>query len=164
METEAAQALGEAERLAVANADARVRSYAIGYLGNLAEKKQHWDEALPLTVKALFAAQQAGLPEASFEWEWQMARIFDAQGQYEQALVAYRRALQTFHSLRSDMSLASVMRGDGRPFRDATGRIFFELAGLILRRPGGFAGPPGRSAQYRGESQDRGAGGLLLRG
>ena len=130
------QALTEAGQLAAESHDGKSASYAHGYLASLYEKAGRHAEALALSEQALFLAQRAGCPEAQFEWEWQIARLLHQQGRLDEALGAYRRAVQSLQSLRSDLAAGAMMRGDGRTFRESTGRLYFEYADLLLAQAG----------------------------
>ena len=61
----------EAARIAQASGDIGTESYAWGYLGALYEQQRRYAEALDLTRRAVFAAQQRHLPESLYRWQWQ---------------------------------------------------------------------------------------------
>jgi len=73
-------------------------SLAQGSLGHLYERDNRLDEASSLTDRAAFAAQQASVPELSFRWDWQRARIARQRGQTDLALTRYRRAIAELQS------------------------------------------------------------------
>jgi CHAT domain-containing protein len=112
----------------------RPTTFAYGLMGELYWKEARLEEAMRLTQKALFLAQQGGIAEARFQWEWQAARILAAQGQTEKAIEIYRQAVGTVHALRSDFALSLAMRGVRQSFRQSLGQVYFELADLLLRR------------------------------
>lgn len=112
--------------------DQRALSYAWGYLGRLYEEEQRYDEALQLTRQALLAAQQVQAPESLYRWQWQIGRLLKAQGQSDEAIVAYRRAVATLQSFRQEMALAY---GSGRAsFRQVAGPVYFGLVDVLLQR------------------------------
>jgi CHAT domain-containing protein len=122
----------EAAAVAEAIGDPRAASYAWGHLGRLYEGERRYEEALHLTRKAIFAAQQVNAPEALYRWQWQTGRLLKAQGKMDDAVGAYRRAVRVLQPLRQEMAL-----GHGRTqsaFRDTVGPLFFELADLLLQR------------------------------
>ena len=124
--------LTEAADVAATIGDARATSYAWGHLGRLYEHERRYDEALELTRRAIFAAQQVNAPESLYRWQWQAGRLFRAQGKLDEAIGAYKRAVYALQPLRQEMS-----SGYGRPlssFRESVGPLFFELADLLLQR------------------------------
>jgi CHAT domain-containing protein len=131
------QALELAEKLD----DLPIQTYALGYLAELYQQDGQLDSALALTRRAAFAAQQAQMPEASYRWEWQAGRLLKAQGATEPAIEAYRRAVQTLHSIRNDVSIGYGNASARLPFRQAEGPLFFELADLLLQQSKSAADP-----------------------
>jgi CHAT domain-containing protein len=121
---EAAEAIG----------DIRAASYALGYWGQLCEQDKQFDQALSLTRRAIFAAQQAEMTEALYRWEWQSGRLFTAQGETAQAIAAYRRAIQTLQSVRHEISLGNGNATTRVSFREGEGPLFFEMADLLLQQ------------------------------
>jgi len=136
---------GLQEALAVAEAigDARGQSYALGYLGELYEQAARNDEALRLTQRAIFAAQQANAPEILYRWQWQAGRLLRAQAKNEQAIVSYQHALATLGSVRSDLSAGGLRAS----FRESIGPVYSELADLLIEQSAG-ASDAKRVAQY----------------
>ncbi|MEN9676618.1 MAG: hypothetical protein RIS76_2514, partial [Verrucomicrobiota bacterium] len=122
------QALEAAEGMG----DLPVTTYALGYLGQLYEQDGQPDVALDLTRRAIFAAQQAQMPEALYQWEWQSGRLLKARNEIEQAVAAYRRAVQSLEPIRNDVALGYGNHSIRRSFREAQGPLFFELADLLL--------------------------------
>ena len=55
--------------------DRRLASYAWGNLGKLYEEENRYQDALQLTRRATFAAQQVNAPESLYRWEWQTGRL-----------------------------------------------------------------------------------------
>lgn len=124
------------DALAVADKinDQRARSYALGYSGELYGQAHRYKDAQLLTQQAIFAAQQANAPEALYRWQWQSGRLLKAQGQMDQAILAYRHAVATLQTIRHDLNT-----GYGethRAFRESVGPLYFELADLLLQRSG----------------------------
>ena len=123
------------EALAVAESigDLRAQSYALGYLGELYERAARNDDALQLTERALFLAQQAGSPEIAYRWQWQAGRLLRAKGQSEQAILSYQHAVATLTAVRPDLA-ASGMRAS---FRESIGPVYSELAQLLIDESSG---------------------------
>jgi len=122
--------LRRAEQSAEAIGDARALGYALGQLGALYEQQGRLDEALVLSRRALFQAQQASAPESVYRWHWQIGRILKAKGASVDAIAAYRQAVAVLQSVRFEMS-HGYATGEGS-FRDAVGPVFFELVDLLL--------------------------------
>ena len=130
----AAETLQEALALAETLGDRRGQSYVLGYLGKLYEGERRYEDALQLTRRAVFAAQEVTAPESLYRWQWQTGRLLKAQGHIDEAISAYRRAVITLQSIRQEMS-----RGYGASrvtFRESIGLVYFELVDLLLKRSG----------------------------
>jgi len=116
------------------NQNALEESKALGYLGEQYEKAQRYEDALTKTRQAIFKAQEAHALAWLIRWQWQLGRIFKAQGKINQAIVAYQHALQglvpekTFRwkmkfQAPAELSLYQKLRP-----------LFFQLADLLLQR------------------------------
>jgi len=141
------------DALAVADKinDQRARSYALGYSGELYGQAHRYKDAQLLTQQAIFAAQQANAPEALYRWQWQLGHLLKAQGQMDQAILAYRHAVATLQTIRHDLNT-----GYGethRAFRESVGPLYFELADLLLQRSGTVSDVQQRR-QYLVEARD----------
>jgi CHAT domain-containing protein len=134
----AGAAFTDAAALAGRLGDSRAASYAWGNLGALYEEERRVDEALDLTRRAIIAAQRAGAPESLYRWQWQSGRLLAQRGGLDEAIAAYRRALQTLQGVRSEVATAY----GGRPgdFRESVGPVFLELVDLLLRRTDSLSG------------------------
>ncbi len=111
-----------------------LETYALGYMAQLYEQDKQLEEALTLTRRAAFAAQQAQMPEAMYRWEWQAGRLLKARGETETAIAAYRLATQTLQPIRNDVSLGYGNVTARLSFRESDGPLFFELADLLLQQ------------------------------
>ncbi|WP_299484869.1 CHAT domain-containing protein [Acaryochloris sp. IP29b_bin.137] len=112
-------------------ADPRAQAYALGNLGHLYELDKQWTEAQKLTEQALFLAQAHNASEISYQWQWQLGRIMDAQQQTDMATSAYRGAFQTLEHLRKD--LVATNAEAQFTFRDSVEPVYRELVDLLLR-------------------------------
>jgi CHAT domain-containing protein/Tfp pilus assembly protein PilF len=130
----AQQSYQHALEVAEAIGDHRAASYALGYSGQLYEQDKQLDQALSVTCRAIFEAQQVQMPEALYRWEWQSGRLLKAQGEIEPAMAAYRRAIQTLQPIRHDISLGYGNATAHPSFREAEGPLFFEMADLLLQQ------------------------------
>ncbi len=145
------QTFTEAGTISDSIGDRRTSSYAWGYLGKLYEDERRYDEALQLTRRATFAAQQINAPESLYRWEWQTGRLLTKQGNIDDAIGAYRRAVRTLQSIRPELSASY-----GAPqtsFREEMGPVYFELVGLLLQR-GHSLPDPKQIAPYLIEARD----------
>ena len=112
--------------------DARATSYALGYLGALYERQGRLPEALQLTRRALFGAEQIGATEIVYRWQWQIARLHRTEGKREQALGFYRQAVSALRSIRGDMVVG--YRDPESSFQQTVGSMFLELVDLLLKQ------------------------------
>jgi CHAT domain-containing protein/Tfp pilus assembly protein PilF len=126
------KALSEAGTTAESIGDRRTSSYAWGHLGRLYEEERRYQEALQLTRRATFAAQQVNAPESLYRWEWQTGRLLRKVGAIDDAIGSYRRAVRTLQSIRPELTVSY-----GAPqtsFRVSMGPVYFELVDLLLQR------------------------------
>jgi CHAT domain-containing protein len=135
---EAAKALTEAGTMAEGIGDRRTASYAWGYLGALYEDERRHEEALRLTRKAVFAAQQVNAPESLYRWQWQAGRLLKKLGPVDDAISAYRRAVYTLQSIRPELLVG--YGGSPTSFRESVGPVYFELVDLLLQRAASLPG------------------------
>jgi CHAT domain-containing protein/Tfp pilus assembly protein PilF len=145
------ETFSEAAKVADGMGDRRASSYAWGYLGKLYEDERRYDEALQLTRRATFAAQQINAPESLYRWEWQTGRLLTKQGNIDDAIGAYRRAVRTLQSIRPELS--ATYGAPQTSFRESMGPVYFELVDLLLQR-GQSLRDPQQVASYLIEARD----------
>lgn len=125
------------EALAVAEMinDHLSASYALGYLGQVEEGEGsgNYSDAMYHTRRAIFEAQQVNAPEAMYLWQWQSGRLFKAEGKTEEAVSAYRNAVNILQSIRYEL-LADCKIYNQSSFQDSVEPLYFGLAALLLRR------------------------------
>ncbi|MTJ06209.1 CHAT domain-containing protein [Anabaena sp. UHCC 0204] len=126
----AAPILATAIQQAKSIGDLRAESYALGYLGELYEQNQQWNEAQKLTEQALILAQSSNAAEISYLWQWQLGRVSQATGKPEVAIDAYNQAVKTLANLRKD--LVSGNADIQYSFQESIEPIYRELVGLLL--------------------------------
>ena len=131
---QAAAVLETAGEIAKSIGDVRAASYAFGHRGHLYELDERYDETLLLTRLAIGYAQQVHAPESLYQWEWQLGRVLKAQDKIDQAILSYQRAANLVQTLRPEMAAGTTLAASS--FREAGGRLYFELADLLLRRSG----------------------------
>ena len=135
----AQQTYTEAGTVSESIGDRRASSYAWGYLGKLYEDERRYQDALQLTRRATFAAQQLNAPESLYLWEWQTGRLLNKLGNIDDAIGAYRRAVRTIQSIRAELSASY---GSPQPsFRETMGPVYFELVDLLLQRASSLQDP-----------------------
>jgi CHAT domain-containing protein len=132
LEKHAYQALSEAASVAESNDDDRAMSYAYGYLGALYEGAGRIEDAMRYTRKALHKLQETQAPEIRYRWQWQEGRLLRAEGDTDAAISAYQRAVDDLQTIRP--ALAAGYMGRHGEFRDEAGRLYLDLADLLLQR------------------------------
>ena len=126
-----AQLLADALQQARSLNDQQGESYALGYLGHLYESQQQWKNAAQVTQQALTLAQSSGTEAATYQWQWQLGRILDAQGDTAGAIDAYTKALESLQTLRVDLIAASPEVRFS--FREEVEPVYRQLVDLLLR-------------------------------
>ncbi len=133
--------LNNALKLAKITKHNRLISYAYGFLGNLYEIQQRYNEALQLTRKAIFFAkldsgsffnQQNQASEILYRWQWQLGRIFKAKADINSSIEAYQQAVNSLQPIRHEVAIG--YRNDELSFRERVGPIYFGLADLLLQK------------------------------
>ncbi|MEO0431460.1 MAG: CHAT domain-containing protein [Cyanobacteria bacterium J06656_5] len=132
-----AQLLADTLQLARSLNDQQGESYALGYLGHLYEFQQQWKNAAQVTQQALTLAQSGGTEAATYQWQWQLGRILDAQGDTAGAIDAYTKALESLQTLRVDLIAASPEVRFS--FREEVEPVYRQLVDLLLREETGTA-------------------------
>jgi CHAT domain-containing protein len=122
-------------------------SWAAGHLGALYAGANRDAEAMALTRRAVFAAQEARADESLYRWSWQSARLMAKSGDREAALAAYRRSLSSLAAVRQDLILE--LRASRQSWRDTVGPLFLETADHLLRREPGETLPQERLLEAR---------------
>lgn len=110
----------------------RLHSYASGHLAELYEDEKRWDEALTLTRRAIFFAQQEKSPEILYFWQWQLGRLLREKGNLDEAIIAYEQAVQTLNPIRGEIAIGQ--RNAPNVFRERIKPVYYELADLYIRK------------------------------
>lgn len=112
-----------------------IASYANGYLGKLYQNAQRRKEAIQLTQKAIFLAQEISATDLLYRWERQLGQLWRDEGQFDRAMQAYESAVE--HSVAIRPKLAKTHYYDSQSslsFRQTVaGRIYFEFVDLLLK-------------------------------
>lgn len=123
--------LNDAAQKAEILRDRRSQSYALGEWGALLEQQGQSEAALTLTQQALLLAQALEAPDIAYQWQWQLGRLLNRQGDLEGAIGAYGQAVKSLQSLRSDLI---VVNKDARfSFREQVEPVYREYVGLLLK-------------------------------
>jgi CHAT domain-containing protein/tetratricopeptide (TPR) repeat protein len=111
----------------------RIRSYALGYLGQFYERLEDWEKARKPTEEALLLAQSIQAEDIAYQWQWQLGRILKQQPQpnLKASIVAYDEAVKTLKSLRRD--LVAVSQDVQFDFRDRVEPVYREYVDLLLQ-------------------------------
>ncbi len=125
-------AINEALTVAQKINDQRTVSYAYGYLGKLYEDERQYEEALELTRRAIFAAQQKNANEALYRWHWQSGRILAHLGNIDEAIVSYRNAIHDLQAIREEF--ASCYASPESSYQKTASVVSFEMVKLLLER------------------------------
>lgn len=123
--------LNQALTIGQAIENPRVISFALGKLGNIAERDGRYSEALQQTQQARLAADQdLAAKDSLYLWEWQMGRILKAQGNLTGSAQAYLQAVNLLQQIRSDILTAN--RDLQFDFRDTVEPIYRQYAELTI--------------------------------
>jgi len=122
--------LTEALQVAEQQGNDRLKSYTKGFLGQIYEQQQRYQEALQLTRQAIFFAQN--FPDILYFWEWQQARLLQAQQQLPAAIKVYQQALEHLEPIRTRLFIGqrdtlAVLHERIRP-------VYLGLADLLLQQ------------------------------
>ncbi|MDM8562742.1 CHAT domain-containing protein, partial [Candidatus Marithioploca araucensis] len=132
----------EVLKLASQQQDKRLMSYAKGFLGQLYEREQRYQEATQLTRQAIFFAQDES--DISYLWEWQQARLLQSQQDFTGAIRAYKLALEHLHPIRSRLFIGQ--RDTLEVFNERIRPVYFGLADLLLRQAAKIKEPETKTA------------------
>lgn len=111
--------------------DKPTEAYALGNLGRLYELEKQWEQAQKLTQQALAISQTVNAQDIAYQWQWQLGRLLKVQHQAREATIAYKQAVNTLQSLRSD--LVSVNPEIRFSFRESVEPIYREYVDLLLQ-------------------------------
>ncbi|HEY9604396.1 MAG TPA: CHAT domain-containing protein [Allocoleopsis sp.] len=134
-----AQLVNRAIEQAKSLEDKRAESYALGTLGQFYEKAEDWSKSKMFTQQALLIAQQLNAPDMTYQWQWQMGRLLQAQIEKEtnskeanaDAIAYYTEALKTLNQLRSD--LVALNSDIQFSFRERVEPVYRQLVDLLVR-------------------------------
>lgn len=108
--------------------DKQTQSFALGWLGHVAECNGNYQQALNFTNQAQIAA---ATNESRYLWEWQAGRIYRATKQESFAIKAYESSANTLEDIEKDIAIAN--RDVRLDFQDSVEKIYRNLAELRIR-------------------------------
>ena len=110
--------------------DVRAESYGLGILGHLDEQQQQLDSAKKHTEAALLLATQIKAEDITYQWQWQLGRILQQQGDIQGAIAAESGAVDTLEQIRGDLVATNL---DAQySFRESVEPIYRDLVGLLV--------------------------------
>jgi len=124
------ESLDKAGKIAEKGKDARIASLAFGYLGQFFEEEKQYEQALNLTRKAIFFAEQQYCPEILYLWQHQAGRLFKASDERDHAVEAYRNAIATLNPILKEFFRG--YRGKTPSFYENIKPVYLGLTELLL--------------------------------
>ncbi len=123
-------ALNQAQTLG----DKAAQANSLGYLGATYQGMGQPIKAQQSTVLALQQISAFENPELAYFWQWQLGRLYYSLGKKEEAIAAYRLAVEILESLRGDLvtSNADIQFN----FRDSVEPVYRELVDQLLEPTG----------------------------
>ncbi|MGK7892118.1 MAG: tetratricopeptide repeat protein, partial [Xenococcus sp. (in: cyanobacteria)] len=110
--------------------DQRSQSYVLGTLGHYYEQQKQWKTAQKYTEQALNLGEILNATDIAYQWQWQLGRLLQAQGDKQGAIAPYTEAVKHLQSLRG--SLVAVNPDAQFSFRESVEPVYRELVGLLL--------------------------------
>ncbi|VEP17860.1 conserved hypothetical protein [Hyella patelloides LEGE 07179] len=110
--------------------DFRGESYALGTLGHWYEQQQQYAPAQKATEKALSLAMDINAPDIAYQWQWQLGRLLQKQGDRQGAITIEAQAVSTLQDIRGD--LVATNTDVQFSFRESVEPIYRNLVGLLL--------------------------------
>ncbi len=131
LDRQAAELLAQAIQQAKTLGDDRARSYALGNLGHLYEQQEQWLDAQELTEQALILAQANRAADIAYQWQWQLGRISQVNGDRSGAILAYSQAVETLQAIRGD--LVAISSDAQFSFRERVEPVYREFVSLLMQ-------------------------------
>ena len=125
----ARDALQKAEELA----NKRAEAYAIGILGNLYEQTNELAQAQNLTEKAVYLAQSIQAEDITYQWQYQLGKIYESEGKIQEAIAAYDAAVKTLDLVRQN--LLYINTNLLFSFDEKVAPVYRDLISLYLKEP-----------------------------
>lgn len=110
----------------------RIRSYAVGHLGELYLAQNELPQAHRLMRQALFFAYEIDAPELAARWHWQLGRLQLALHHQDAAIDAYLASIDQLQRIQP--ALVYGQRGNPHSFLDKVGTVYREYADILLQK------------------------------
>ena len=110
--------------------DLQAESYALGVLGHLYEKNQQPAEGSKYTKRAVYLAQQISNDDLTYQWQWQLGRLYRTLDNHQGAIASYSEAVNALESLRGDLVVTN--RDAQFSFRNNIEPVYRDLVDLLL--------------------------------
>ena len=110
--------------------DPQAKSYALGMLGHFYESNQQLSEGREYTTKAVRLAQLINNADLTYQWQWQLGRLLESQGNRQGAIASYTEAVNAVESLRSDLVITNTDMQFS--FRQSIEPVYRQLVSLLL--------------------------------
>ncbi|NES81951.1 MAG: CHAT domain-containing protein [Moorea sp. SIO2B7] len=125
--------------------DKQAEANALGYLGASYQLRGNPTQAQKLTEFALQLISAFDNPELAYLWQWQLARLYQLQGENNKAIAAYTLAVDILESLRQDLVVTNTdIQFD---FRDTVEPVYRELVDQLLQPSPNQQRSPGKITQ-----------------
>ena len=121
-------------KVATGLGDQRVVCYALEGIAQLYELESRTDDALRVAYQGVSLAQQTGLSNLLYRFQWQIGRLLRDQGNDAQAIDAYRQAVAYLGVIQPQIALGAGNRRPGSSFRRQAGPLFSQFADLLVQR------------------------------
>ena len=122
--------LEKAQQLANQFQDKRLLAYSKGYLAQIYQQNQRYDEALQLTREAIFVSQ--AFPDLLYYWEWQQGHLLQSQQQLQAASQIYQQALNHLQPIRTHLMIGQ--RDTAEAFYERVRPVYYSLADVLLQQ------------------------------
>jgi CHAT domain-containing protein len=115
---------------AEATGDVRIASRAYGVRGLLLVRTGRMAEAIIELGKAASAAQSIRAADLAYKWDWELAKLYEKNGQRSKALEYYKASLNSLQTIRTGiLQLNPQVQYE---FRDKVEPIYREYMGLLI--------------------------------
>ncbi|MEM8721681.1 MAG: CHAT domain-containing protein [Cyanobacteria bacterium P01_G01_bin.39] len=109
--------------------DQQAKSFALGMLGHLYESRQP-SLGRKYTQQAVQLAQEIHNLDLTYQWQWQLGRLLQTEGNLQGAIASYTEAVNALESLRSDLVITNSQLQFS--FRESIEPVYRELVSLLL--------------------------------
>lgn len=111
----------------------RTESYALGTLAYLEEQAGNLTKAITFNQQALNLSIAIAAEDISYQWQWQLGRIYKTQGNTEGAIASYQQAVENLGAIRED--LVGFNPESQYSFRESVEPIYRQLVDLLISQP-----------------------------